>query len=284
MNFLKKWITPFVAALILVLIFRYFLFDFRIVSDNLMNNSLKKGDLILIQKRARIKRNNIILLDTTQGDYSIPHRLSRCVAIAGDTFQIKNSVVYINSKQSDLKTLRKIKILSHYIFKSDSNNIQQLLLKNQVQFNEELAVFGIYNFYTDPKSLKKINKQNVWNWKQKVVTAKSLNSKKTAPFNKHFYWNNDNFGPLVIPSSGMTIDLNRATFELYKQVLIKESGKIFILKGNIIYSDNKKISTYTFQSDYYFVLNDNRQFPDDSRSFGFISRNQVLGKVALKLF
>ena len=260
------------------------MFDFMIVSDNLMNNSLEKGDLILIQKKARIRRNNIILIDTTQENYSIPFRLIRCVAIAGDTLQISNSTIFINRKKLSSKTLRKRKILSHYIFKSDSNNIQQFLTKNQIQFNPQLAVSGIYSFYTDQKKLKKISTQNVWNRKQKVVIDKGLYSQKTAPFNKHFYWNNDNYGPLVVPASGMTIKLNRATFELYKQIILKETGKNYLLQKNIVYSDNKKISTYTFQSDYYFVLNDNRQIPDDSRSFGFIKRDQIYGKVTLKLF
>ena len=284
MNFLKNWITPFITALILILIFRYLLFDFRIVSDKLMNNSLKKGDLILIQKRARIKRNNIILFDTTQGAYSTPQRLSRCVALAGDTLQIKNSIVYINNKQLDLTTLRKRKILSHYIFKSDSNNIQLFLTKNKIKFNKQLAVTGIYSFYTDKKKLKNINNKNVWKQKQKIIVGHGLYSKKTAPFNNYFYWNIDNFGPLVVPAKGMTIKLNSTNLELYKKILIKETEKNDSLQKSIIHSENKGISNYTFQSDYYFVLNDNRQVHDDSRSFGFIKRDHIFGKVVLKLF
>ncbi|MEN8121144.1 MAG: signal peptidase I [Bacteroidota bacterium] len=284
MSFIKHWIIPFISACILVVVFRYFMFDFMIVSDNLMKNSLKKGDLILIQKRARIKRDNIILIDTTQGNYSIPHKLIRCVAISGDTLQIRNSTIFINRKKTNSRTLRKRKILSHYIFHSDSNHIDHILRKKDIYFNSKLANFGIYSFYTDQKKLKKISTQNVWERKQKVVIAKGLHSEKTAPFNKHFYWNNDNFGPLVVPASGMTIRLNRATYELYKHILIEESGKKYFLQKNTVYSDNKKISTYTFKSNYYFVLNDNRQIPDDSRSFGFINENQTFGKVALKLF
>jgi len=156
--------------------------------------------------------------------------------------------------------------------------------KNKIHFNNKLADFGVYSFYTDYKKLNKVSKRNIWQKKQKVVITKGLLSQKTAPFNKHFYWNKDNFGPLIVPASGVTIKLNRAHFELYKHIMFKETRKNFILKGNAVYSDNKKISTYTFKSDYYFVLNDNRLIPDDSRSFGFISKNQIFGKFVLKIY
>ncbi len=284
MIFLKKWILPLLAALFFVLITRHFWYDFMIVGDNYMNNSLTKGDLILLQKKARIKHNNIILIDTNQTNIFSSGRLIRCVAVAGDTFLIRNSTTYINRKKIIPKILRKRKIQSQYIFKSDSIEAKELLTKNKIGFNNELSAFGIYSFNTDKKKLRKIGNQNIWSRKQKIVTTKGLHSQKMTPFNRLFYWNKDNFGPIVIPASGMTIKLNRVSFELYRQIILKETGKKLILNGNFVFLDNKKKDSYTFKSDYYFVLNDMRSIPDDSRSFGFICKDQVFGKVVLKLF
>ncbi len=284
MNFFKQWLVPLIAALLLVLVFRFFLFDFMLVPDNLMNNGLKKGDLILIQKRTRIKRNNIILIDTLQANYTGTGRLIRCVALPGDTLLIRNSEIFINRKKVKQEALRKGEVLSQYIASTNNTDFQQVLLENNIIFNPKLASFGIYHFSTDKKSIQKISKQNAANIFKKTNSSKGLYSKETAPFNKHFYWNKDNFGALVVPAFGMSIKLNRANFELYKKIIETETGKNYIVKGNTIYASNKIVRNYTFQSDYYFTLNDNRPNTNDSRSFGFIRKDQIFGKFVLKLF
>ncbi|RLD73153.1 MAG: signal peptidase I [Bacteroidetes bacterium] len=284
MNIIKLWVAPLIIATLLVLFFRYFLFDFIVVPDDLMNNGLKKGDLILIQKRTRIKRNNIILIDTTLSSYTNTGRLIRCVAIPGDTILIRNSNIFINKRKLNQKTLRKGKTLSHYIINSDSNKLKQVLIENNIPYNQKLAFFGVYHFNTDKENILKISKLNLAKSIKGSVTQKGLFSSKTEPFNKLFYWNKDNFGMLVIPAMGMTIKLNRANFELYKSIIEYETGQNHIIKGNIVHSGNDIVYNYTFKSDYYFALNDNRLSTDDSRSFGFIRKDQIFGKFILKIF
>jgi len=283
MNIIKHWVAPLIISVILVLIFRHFWFNFIIVPDDLMNNTLKKGNLVLIQKKTKIKQNNIVLFDTIQSTYISSARLSRCVALPGDTLQIFNSVIFINGKKLDQKPTQKRKTLAHYIFHSDSNNIEKLLNDNKIDFNKQLAEYGIYSFYTDKNKLINITRPNIWRKKQRIMINKSLNSEKTAPFIRRFYWNKDNFGPIIVPSLGMAIKLGRINFELYKHIIIKETTKNLLIKGNIVFLDNKKIGTYTFKSDYYFVLNDNRLNTDDSRSFGFIKKDYIIGKFVFKL-
>ncbi len=84
------------------------------------------------------------------------------------------------------------------------------------------------------------------------------------------YWDLDNFGPYTIPKKGMTIRLTPGNLKLYHKILEQdEMPADKPLPAN---------SSYTFQHDYFFVLGDNRPRSDDSRIFGAISKNQVIGK------
>lgn len=280
MKLIRNWILPLVIALVLVFVFRCFLFDFISVTDKRMENTLKKGDIVLIGKVSKIRHSSVVLFNNR----TAINRLARCTGLPGDTLQIKNSFVFINNKKQDFKYSGRKKISTSYVFHTDSTNVQAIFKANGILFNQKLAEFSVYYFYSDQKKLQALGKQAVWSKKRMPVCPKGLYSDKTAPFNTHFYWNMDNIGPLVIPAAGKSIKLNNTSFALYKSIILQETGKNYKLAKNKVYLDNKKVKIYTFKYDYYFVLNDNRTNFNDSRSFGFISRNQILGKFMLKLF
>lgn len=284
MNLIKNWILPLVFALVLVFIFRWLLFDFMIVSDKRMENTLKKGDLVLIQRSGKIRHNSIVLFDTSQTTYSNTASLSRCIGLPDDTLQIRNSKVLINRKELEAKPSRRRKITTHFIFHTDSSKVQANFVENNISIDKKLAAFGIYSFNSDKGTLNSLSNLAVWNKKQKPIKPKGLYSDKTKPFNTHFYWNTDNFGPLVVPTANSTIRLSRASFKLYKSIILQETGKNYYLKKNKVYLAEQIVKSYTFKHDYYFVLNDNRPDYDDSRRFGFIRREQISGKFIMKLF
>ena len=97
-------------------------------------------------------------------------------------------------------------------------------------------------------------------------------------------WNEDNFGPILIPKAGMTIDINEQTLPLYKKIireyekneLSKEDSKIFI--------NGKEASSYTFEQDYYWMMGDNRHRSEDSRYWGYVPEDHVVGKPVLVWF
>ena len=283
MNLIKNWILPLIIALALVFIFRWLLFDFIIVSNKQMGNTFKKGDLVLIQKSGKIRYNSIVLFNTSKTSYSNT-ALSRCIGLPGDTLHIKNSKVFINRKELKVKVSHREKITAHYVFYTDSSKVQANFAANDIPFNHKLAAFGVYSFNSDREKINRLNELTIWNKKQKPITPKGLYSDKTAPFNTHFYWNTDNLGPMVIPSANSTIRLSRASFKLYKRIILQETGGSYHLKGNKVYLEEQIVKNYTFKYDYYFVLNDNRLNYNDSRSFGFIRREEISGKFIIKLF
>jgi len=99
-----------------------------------------------------------------------------------------------------------------------------------------------------------------------------------------FNWSIDDYGPLEIPKKGMVIKLNQRNYILYNKILnIHENVRVSSDKKSW-YIDGKAADYYTFKSDYFFVLGDNRNNAADSRYYGFIPESYVIGKAVRILF
>jgi signal peptidase I len=208
--------------------------------------------------------------------------VKRCVAISGNTLQIENGIVYINGKDfkiknekhkykfeilNDKKTFRKTlngQGLSHVNFmKSGSEHILKAKLShNEVDVIKKLE--SVKNFQLVLDTFKP---------KQKLFTK--LPNKK---------WTYDNMGPFIIPKKGLKIDLNYDNYLLYEQTINKfENANLKHIEGKF-YIKGKTATTYTFKKNYYFMMGDNRKATSDSRSWGFLPEENIIGKVQCVLF
>ena len=93
-----------------------------------------------------------------------------------------------------------------------------------------------------------------------------------------YAWNEDNFGPIIIPKKGMTIDLNRKKFPLYKKVIAEYESNNVELTPSEIKINGSTVSKYTFKKDYYWMMGDNRHKSEDSRFWGFVPDDHIVGK------
>ena len=98
------------------------------------------------------------------------------------------------------------------------------------------------------------------------------------PLNEKNTWTRDNYGPIWIPKKGATIILNEHNLMVYSHVIVHYEKKSLDIRNGKPYIDGKPANTFTFSMDYYWMMGDNRQKSADSRYWGFVPEDHVVGK------
>lgn len=265
-NSLNKIMRVAFWSIIIWLFIRIFIFQIYKVPSASMNNTLKEGDYILVNKLAygtripitplalpigntyidwiqipyfripgftNVAHNDIIVFNFPLDDDSpIDHRqeyVKRCIGLPGDTIQINNGIVSIDNKKN-----------------IESENI--------------LFIF-------DAK-------------KNRLSIDSSVYSPTVFPNSSSIKWNADNLGPLYIPKKGENILLTKKNILLYKRVIEKHENNSMKITNDSVFINNQFRITYSFKMNYYFTMGDNRYNSIDSRFWGFVPENHLIGRVS----
>ena len=103
----------------------------------------------------------------------------------------------------------------------------------------------------------------------------------TYPVDYETGWTRDNYGPIWIPQRGATIELTPQNLALYSRCIKNYEGNQLEVKGDKVWINGAEATTYTFQYDYYWMMGDNRHNSADSRSWGFVPEDHIVGKPIL---
>ena len=137
--------------------------------------------------------------------------------------------------------------------------------------------------YINPEKYKEISKIDSIKARYQLNSGVSVNA---FPDNMEIYpWNKDNFGPVTLPKQGQSIKIDKKNFYFYDRAIrIYEGNKDFELRGSTAYLNGQPITEYTFKMDYYWMMGDNRDNSLDSRFWGYVPENHIVGKPLFVFF
>ncbi|MGB5698474.1 signal peptidase I [Muriicola sp.] len=111
----------------------------------------------------------------------------------------------------------------------------------------------------------------------KIQESKGVRGNNIFPQSEAYAWNNDNFGPIYLPQAGSTVALNLNVLPLYKKIIRDYEGNTVSVSGNQVLINGKVADSYTFKQDYYWMMGDNRDHSEDSRTWGYVPENHIVG-------
>ena len=156
--------------------------------------------------------------------------------------------------------------------------------KKQIILNYALNQFSKNKNIIVELSNADIKKNNFSEHIAKEVKPLNLPDPNIFPFDISFLWNKDNFGPVIVPGKGEKIKLTPDNLPLYARIITAYEGNTLTIRNNVILVNGKPADTYTFKMNYFWVMGDYRPHSFDSRYWGFVPDNHIIGIVDKKLY
>ena len=271
-------------------------FTFHVINNRKMEATLRNGERIIIDKlkcgfelpflnisvyrKVRVSVNDIIafrnprIIDLPLKDKSI--MISRCVALPGDTFQIMEKDQYVNNRKilnPDSTQFRyRIVLLNNIDWKSffDKYNISNVL---------HIHSEGIYDVAITNTLARKLEEDSLISDIRLLNTKRDRNSPLIFPADIYYSFTENNFGPVLIPYKDWTVPINMRNIGLYKRIIEYYENNSLEITDDIVYINSEIADSYTFKKNYYFVVDDNRDFAEDSRHWGFLPDDHIIGDI-----
>ncbi len=250
----REFVKALFVALIAALILKAFIIEAYRIPTGSMENTLLVGDYLLVNKfiYGAVSPQRIPYTEITLPYFRLP----------GFRSPARNDVV---------------------VFEFPGNR-DELEAKERVNYIKRLAALPgdtlmIMNRQVYVNGVPVKNADGV-QFTKRVIRAEGEPQSRIFPQGKN--WNEDNYGPFVIPHKGMTVQINNDNIEEWRTIIDREHNeKVVSVHGSDIYIDGKVVTSYTFKKDYLFMLGDNRDDSLDSRYWGVVDEELLIGKAVL---
>lgn len=239
-------------------------------------SEMKRGDVMVFNLPPIEMNDNI--------DYPVmlkTNYVKRCVAIPGDRLEIKERQVTVNGEPlANPETMR----FSYLVTAKDEIHQRNLTAHNLDK--EDYFYLGrkdngdaLYKMLLTNEQAKSMKDVPYILSIDDDFTTHDQPEENIFPLVMNNKWNGDNYGPLVLPAQGMKIAINDSTIQFYGETIKRyEHLENVELKDNHLFIDGKEVREYTFTQGYYFMMGDNRHNSLDSRYWGFVPEDHIVGK------
>lgn len=310
---LKEWGRAIVLALFLAIVVKGFVIQSYVVSTQTMEKTIMAGDYIWVNKlkygarlpitllsvpffsnlytdivklpymrllgSGEVERNDFLVFNyPTSFDTPIDKKrvlIKRCVGLPGDTIHIHDKELFVNKK---LNSEKENTLFSYRLVTDGSLLNETFTYKYDITTGGMVSDIGIYDFPLKKSQVAEIkaNEPQI-RYIREMKDFRGENTKGIFPEGRKYNYNKDFFGPVVVPFKGMEITLNGKTLEKYRILIENYEKNEVIVRNNQIYINGLATDSYIVKNNYYFVLDDNRDYAKDSRYFGFLPENHIVG-------
>lgn len=280
----NEWLRALLLALLLLLFVHLFVLRWVSVQSTSMYATLLPDDLVLVQRWpiwTGLERADIVVFRDPLKDREPvgqrPLLVKRIAGMPGDIIELRAGVLWVNGKA---QTPPPSATWSYLLRLRGEHRPDSIMEKLGLPMNTLIPGRRFVEIPLNPVLADSVEHD------PRVVSAEPLSLAKGSPrhifpFSQQYSWNGDNYGPLRIPAKGDTLRIDSDVLPLYDRLLSIYEGRSITVEGNMLLLDEQPLKDYVVQQNYYFVLGDSRHYSADSRYWGFLPQDHLVGRAAL---